>query len=61
MKRFQGLVRRFVADESGQGTVEWVLLTALVVIAIMILIYAFRNQIKDMMTKATETMSGWGQ
>lgn len=61
MKGIKSLVKRFVADDSGQGTVEWVLITALVVIAIMILIYAFRDKIKAMMQQATDTMSGWGQ
>jgi Flp pilus assembly pilin Flp len=56
LKRF---ARGFLLDDRGQGTVEWVLITALVVIAIMILIYAFRDKIKEMMKSATDTMSGW--
>lgn len=61
---FQSLkkaAKGFFVDDSGQGTVEWVLITALVVIAIMVLIYAFRNKIKELMQEATNTMSGWSQ
>ena len=61
MKRLTNSIRRFIADESGQGTVEWVLITALVVIEIMILIYAFRDKIKKLMQDATTTMEGWSQ
>jgi Flp pilus assembly pilin Flp len=61
MKALKKLALGFFADETGQGTVEWVLITALVVVAIMILIYAFRDQIKAMMQKATDTMSSWSQ
>jgi len=61
MKTMKRLAARFFVDDSGQGTVEWVLITALVVVAIMILIYAFRDKIKDMMKQATDTMSSWSQ
>jgi len=61
MKAMKRLAMSFFADDSGQGTVEWVLITALVVVAIMILIYAFREKIKDLMKTAKETVDGWGQ
>ncbi len=59
MSSLKRMTRSFLLDDRGQGTVEWVLITALVVIAIMILIYAFRDKIKEMMNKASDTMSGW--
>ena len=61
MKALKKTLRSFISDDSGQGTVEWVLITALVVIAIMVLIYAFRDKIKAMMEKATSTMESWSQ
>lgn len=45
--------REFVDDESGQGTVEWVLITALIVVVIMGLIYAFREPIVELINRAT--------
>jgi Flp pilus assembly pilin Flp len=59
MKRFGNRVRAFFSDDSGQGTVEWVLITALVVVVIMGLIMLFRQPIMDLISKATGDVSGW--
>jgi Flp pilus assembly pilin Flp len=52
-------VRGFFQDDSGQGTVEWVLITALIVVAIMALIYAFRDPIFTLINDAKDTVEGW--
>lgn len=59
MKRIVKAVRGFFSDESGQGTVEWVLITALIVVAIMALIYAFREPIFNLINEAKSTVEGW--
>jgi Flp pilus assembly pilin Flp len=59
MKRFAKQVRRFFSDDSGQGTVEWVLITALVVVVIMGLIMIFREPIMKLIQTATGEVSGW--
>lgn len=61
MQKIRRMFRGFLSDESGQGTVEWVLITALVVVAIFILIYAFRDKIKSFMEEAQKTVEGWSQ
>jgi len=59
MKRIVKAVRGFFNDDSGQGTVEWVLITALIVVAIMALIYAFRGPIFELIKTAQGTVEGW--
>lgn len=59
MKRVLKAVRGFFQDDSGQGTVEWVLITALIVVAIMALIYAFRDPIFTLINDAKDTVEGW--
>jgi Flp pilus assembly pilin Flp len=59
MKRFAKQVRGFFSDDSGQGTVEWVLITALVVVVIMGLIMIFREPIMKLISTATGEVSGW--
>jgi Flp pilus assembly pilin Flp len=59
MKRVVKAVRSFFRDEGGQGTVEWVLITALIVVAIMALIYAFRGPIFKLIEEAQATVEGW--
>lgn len=51
--------REFIDDESGQGTVEWVLITALIVVVIMGLIMLFREPIMEMIESATGEVEGW--
>ena len=45
--------------QRGQGTVEWVLITALIVVAIMALIYAFREPIFTLINEAKSTVESW--
>lgn len=59
MKRVVKAVRGFFGDDSGQGTVEWVLITALIVVAIMALIYAFREPIFKLIEDAKGTVESW--
>jgi len=48
----------FLADDSGQGTVEYILIIAMIVIAIMVALAIFRNQIKALINKVTSWLSG---
>lgn len=59
MKRIGQAVRGFFSDERGQGTVEWVLITALVVVVIMGLIMIFREPIVKLIQSATGEVSNW--
>lgn len=59
MNRFRKAVRAFFTDDRGQGTVEWVLITALIVVAIMALIYAFREPIFNLINQAKATVESW--
>jgi len=59
MKRIGQSVRGYFSGERGQGTVEWVLITALVVVVIMGLIMLFREPIMDLIKGATGEVSGW--
>lgn len=59
MKRVRSGVARFLRDKRGQGTVEWVLITALIVVAIMALIYAFREPIFNLINEAKATVESW--
>jgi len=58
MKDLGKMVRNFFVDERGQGTVEWVLITALIVVAVMILIMLFGDEIKRLISEATGWVSG---
>jgi len=55
MDQIRNFIRGFVDDESGQGTVEWVLITALVVVFVMVLIIVFRDQIGGLW----DSVTGW--
>ncbi len=44
---------------SGQGTTEWVIIIALIVVAIVILMLAFRNPIRDIRGEMTSTVSAF--
>jgi Flp pilus assembly pilin Flp len=59
MKRVVKAARGFFRDDRGQGTVEWVLITALIVVAIMALIYAFREPIFNLINEAKSTVESW--
>ncbi len=54
MNNFKNMLHDFFTDEEGQGTVEWILITALIVVALMILIYAFRQPIMDLVGEAQD-------
>jgi len=61
-------IRRLVAGsidslelrrENGQGTLEYVLIIALVVVVILGLLWLLREQIGQVVEWATQTISGW--
>ncbi len=60
MKQLMEAIQEFLSDESGQGTVEYILIIAMIVIAIMVALALFRNQIKDLIDKVIEWISGEG-
>lgn len=60
MKELVEAFREFFSDDSGQGTVEYILIIAMIVIAIMVALALFRNQIKDLIDKVIEWISGEG-
>jgi pilus assembly protein Flp/PilA len=50
------LWNNFVADESGQGLVEYVLIIALVSVGLILVLAAFRGQIASVFRKIGEEM-----
>lgn len=50
------LLRSLWSDESGQGMTEYALILALVAVAIIAIVIAFRNQIAGVFTSATNTL-----
>ena len=51
MDAIRNALAEFLADDSGQGTVEYILIIAMIVIAIMVALALFRNQIKSLISK----------
>jgi pilus assembly protein Flp/PilA len=51
------LWNNFVADESGQGLVEYVLIIALVSVGLILVLAAFRGQIAGVFRQVGETMN----
>lgn len=50
------LFKRFVHEEDGQGLTEYALIIALIAVAVIAVMVIFRNQIRNVFTKATEEM-----
>jgi pilus assembly protein Flp/PilA len=50
------LWNKFVADESGQGLTEYVLIIALVAVGLIVLLGLFRTQIADLFRNAMDEM-----
>lgn len=50
------LLKSLWSDESGQGMTEYALILALVAVAIIAIVIAFRNQIAAVFTNATNTL-----
>ena len=50
------LLKSLWSDESGQGLTEYALILALVAVAIIAIVIAFRNQIAAVFTSATNTL-----
>jgi pilus assembly protein Flp/PilA len=50
------LWNNFVADESGQGLVEYVLIIALVAIGLIAIMIVFRGAIGDIFSKISDTL-----
>lgn len=52
------LWNNFVADESGQGLVEYVLIIALVAIGLIAVMVAFRNSIGEVFLSISDQLEG---
>lgn len=50
------LFRKLLSDDRGQGLTEYALIIALVAVAIIAIVIAFRNQIANVFTNATGTL-----
>lgn len=55
--RQPSLFRQVVKDESGQALSEYTLLIALIAVALIVTVVAFREQIKTKLTALTTTIS----
>jgi pilus assembly protein Flp/PilA len=49
-------MRRFAADESGQGLVEYVLIIALVAVGLILALTVFRNQIGNTLDEVNNSL-----
>jgi len=54
--RFKHVMRRFAADESGQGLVEYVLIIALVAVGLILALTVFRNQIGNTLDEVNNSL-----
>jgi pilus assembly protein Flp/PilA len=54
--RFKDVMRRFAADESGQGLVEYVLIIALVAVGLILALTVFRNQIGNTLDEVNNSL-----
>lgn len=54
MKRFMQRFRQFFSDESGQGTMEYILIVGLIVIFLIVALYFFRDQLKAFIDKVAD-------
>ena len=54
MKRLWEKCRRFFSDESGQGTMEYILIVGLIVIFLIVALYFFRDQLKAFIDKVAD-------
>ena len=52
------LFKSFWTDESGQGLTEYALIIALVSIALILVLIAFRNELADVFRQITTILSG---
>lgn len=54
MKRAIEEIREFLSDESGQGTMEYILIVGLIVIFLIVALYFFRNNLKEFINKVAD-------
>lgn len=60
MSRIQSTFRRFIADESGAGMVEYALLVALIGVLLIGALTTLRGGIETTFGNATTTLNGGG-
>lgn len=51
MKKVTRRMRQFLSDESGQGTMEYILIVGLIVIFLILALYLFRDQLLSFIKK----------
>jgi Flp pilus assembly pilin Flp len=51
------VLKRFWADESGQGLGEYTVLISLITLGVMLMLRPFREAILGVLTKVTETLN----
>jgi Flp pilus assembly pilin Flp len=58
LRAFLKSSRRFLADESGQGMVEYILIIGLVVLFIVVIMIAFRDSVIGFINKVKAWIDG---
>ena len=53
-------VKRFVKDDRGQGTLEYVLIIGIIVVVLFGILYLARKPLLEIMNKATNAIKSWG-
>lgn len=54
------LFKKFAVEEEGQGLTEYALIIALIAVAVIAVMVIFRNQIRNVFSKATNEMQNTG-
>ena len=57
VKQLMSTLSEFLKEDDGQGTVEYILIIAMVVIAIMVALAFFRNQIRSLLSRIIDFVS----
>ena len=58
MNKLRRRLREFLSDESGQGTMEYILIVGLIVIFLIVALYLFRNALGNFINKVSDWLSG---
>ena len=53
-------VKRFLKDDRGQGTLEYVLIIGIIVVVLFGILYLARKPLLEIMNKATNAIKQWG-
>ena len=57
--RAEDAVKRLARREEGQGTMEYVLIIALMVVAVLGILWAFRDKLTEWITAAAQKIGLW--